>query len=179
MQELMPKEVAETVPPLYATEEEADPVARVKLFSCVSGWTWYVTEYDLETGEAFGFVEGFADEWGYFSIPEFEALNRSHGFNVVERDESFALAARPGNAPSGSPSPLAPLTPPVSRERLHSIACSWPRSFRRVARLGLSLRASKRSLRVAFGSPPLTIPMGWQDMHCGVQIVVPTVCPSQ
>lgn len=91
----------------------------------------------------------------------------------------LALAARPGNAPSGSPSPLPPLTPPVSRERLHSIACSWPRSFRRVARLGLSLRASKRSLRVAFGSPPLTIPMGWQDMHCGVQTVVPTVCSSQ
>lgn len=91
----------------------------------------------------------------------------------------LALAARPGNAPSGSPSPLALLAPPVSRERLHSIACSWPRSFRRVARLGLSLRASKRSLRVAFGSPPLTIPMGWQDMHCGVQTVVPTVCPSQ
>lgn len=81
--------------------------------------------------------------------------------------------------PRGSPSPLALLAPPVSRERLHSIACSWPRSFRRVARLGLSLRASKRSLRVAFGSPPLTIPMGWQDMHCGVQTVVPTVCPSQ
>ena len=92
MQKLMPKEVVATVPPLYATEEEADPVARVKLFSCISGWTWYVTEYDLETGEAFGFVEGFADEWGYFSIPEFEALNRSHGFNVVERDESFEPA---------------------------------------------------------------------------------------
>lgn len=92
MQKLMPKEVVATVPPLYVTEEEADPVARVKLFSCISGWTWYVTEYDLETGEAFGFVEGFADEWGYFSIPEFEALNRSHGFNVVERDESFEPA---------------------------------------------------------------------------------------
>ena len=68
MQELMPKGVAATVPPLYATEDEADPVARVKLFSCVSGWTWYVTEYDPATGEAFGLVEGFADEWGYFSI---------------------------------------------------------------------------------------------------------------
>ena len=42
-QKLMPKEVVATVPPLYATEEEADPVARVKLFSCISGWTWYVT----------------------------------------------------------------------------------------------------------------------------------------
>ena len=54
MQELMPKEVAATVPPLYATEDEGDPIARVKLFSSVSAWTWYVTEYDPATGEAFG-----------------------------------------------------------------------------------------------------------------------------
>lgn len=92
MQELMPKGVAATVPPLYATEDEADPVARVKLFSCVSGWTWYVTEYDPATGEAFGLVEGFADEWGYFSIPEMEALNRSRGLSVVERDALFEPA---------------------------------------------------------------------------------------
>lgn len=92
MQELMPEEVAATVPPLYATEEERDPVARVRLFSRVSGWTWYVTEYDPATGEAFGLVEGFADEWGYFSIPEFEALNRAKGFGVIERDEHFERA---------------------------------------------------------------------------------------
>lgn len=71
MQELMPKGVAATVPPLYATEEEADPVARVKLFSCINGWTWYVTEYDPATGEAFGLVEGFG---------------------VIERDEHFEPA---------------------------------------------------------------------------------------
>lgn len=92
MQELMPEEVAATVPPLYATEEERDPVARVRLFSSVSGWTWYVTEYDPATGEAFGLVEGFADEWGYFSIPELEALNRAKGFGVIERDGGFEPA---------------------------------------------------------------------------------------
>lgn len=92
MQELMPKRVAEMVPPLYATEDEGNPIARVKLFSSVSAWTWYVTEYDPATGEAFGLVEGFADEWGYFSIPEFEALNRAKGFGVIERDESFEPA---------------------------------------------------------------------------------------
>ena len=92
MQELMPEEVAATVPPLYATEEERDPVARVRLFSSVSGWTWYVTEYDPATGEAFGLVEGFADEWGYFSIPELEALNRAKGFGVIGRDGGFEPA---------------------------------------------------------------------------------------
>lgn len=92
MQELMPKGVAATVPPLYATEDVGDPIARVKLFSSVSAWTWYVTEYDPATGEAFGLVEGFADEWGYFSIPEFEALNHAKGFSVIERDEHFEPA---------------------------------------------------------------------------------------
>lgn len=89
MQELMPREVAATVPPLYATEGEDAPVARIKLFSCLNGWTWYVTEYDPATGEAFGLVQGFETEWGYFSITEMEELNRSKGFNIVERDECF------------------------------------------------------------------------------------------
>lgn len=92
MQELIPKGVAATVPPLYATEDEGDPIACVKLFSCVSGWTWYVTECDPTTGEAFGFVEGFSDEWGYFDVRDLEALNRAKGYNVVERDEHFEPA---------------------------------------------------------------------------------------
>ena len=92
MQELMPKGVAETVPPLYATEDEADPVARVKLFSCFSGWTWLVTEYDPDSGEAFGFVKGFEEEWGYFSIREMEEVNCSKGIGVIERDLYFEPA---------------------------------------------------------------------------------------
>lgn len=78
------------MPPLCATEGEADHVARVKLFS--RAWTWYVTEYDPATGEAFGFVEGFADEWGYFDVRDLEALNRAKGYNVVQRDEHFEPA---------------------------------------------------------------------------------------
>ena len=89
MHELMPKEVAATVPPLYATEGEAEPVARVKLFSCFNGWTWLVTEYDPESGEAFGLVKGFEEEWGYFNIREMEEVNRSKGLNVIERDLYF------------------------------------------------------------------------------------------
>lgn len=88
MQELIPKELA-AVPPLYATEDEAEPIARVKLFSCFNGWTWLVTEYDPESGEAYGLVKGFEEEWGYFSIREMEEVNRSKGFNVIERDFCF------------------------------------------------------------------------------------------
>ena len=66
MQKLMPKRLAATVPPLYATDGEDDPIARVRLFS-LSGWVWLVTEYDVESGEAFGLVRGLEEEWGYFS----------------------------------------------------------------------------------------------------------------
>lgn len=92
MQELMPKELAETVPPLYATEDEGDPIARVKLFSCFNGWTWLVTECDPDSGEAFGLVKGFEEEWGYFSIREMEEVNRSKGIGVIERDLYFEPA---------------------------------------------------------------------------------------
>lgn len=89
MHELMPRYIAETVPALYATEEEDDPIARARLFSYLSGWTWLVTEYDPESGDAFGLVRGFEEEWGYFSIREMEELNRSRGFNAIERDLYF------------------------------------------------------------------------------------------
>ncbi len=62
---------------------------QVHYFLCVSGWDWWLTEYDSATGEAFGLVRGLAEKWGYFSIPEMEGLNRSKGFGVDERDEHF------------------------------------------------------------------------------------------
>ena len=45
---LMTEEVAATLPPLYSTENDEDPVARVKFFS--SAGTWLVTEMDPDTG---------------------------------------------------------------------------------------------------------------------------------
>ena len=40
-----------------------------------SDWTWYLTEYDKETGDAFGLVLGFEAEWGYFNLNELKELN--------------------------------------------------------------------------------------------------------
>lgn len=89
MQELMNEEIAKGIPPLYATEDEADPTVHVHFFSCLNGWDWYLTEYDPETGEAFGLVAGFETEWGYFSVREMEAVNAAKGFAAIERDEHF------------------------------------------------------------------------------------------
>ena len=72
MQELMTEEIAKGLPALYKQDGAEDPTVFVHYFLCVSGWNWWVTEYDPETGEAFGLVRGVAEEWGYFSIPEME-----------------------------------------------------------------------------------------------------------
>lgn len=89
MQKLMTKELERKIPALYTQESEKDPMVYAHYFSCINGWDWYLTEYDPASGEAFGFVEGFASEWGYFSIPEFEQLNRAKLIAFVERDAWF------------------------------------------------------------------------------------------
>ena len=39
-----------------------------------SDWTWYMTEYDPDTKEAFGLVAGIVPEWGYFNLHELEEV---------------------------------------------------------------------------------------------------------
>lgn len=87
MQKMMTKAIEAKTPKLYETDGqgyEAQAVAHY--FSCFNNCDWYLTEYDPETGEAFGLVKGFVSELGYFNINEFEHLNQSKGLNVIERD---------------------------------------------------------------------------------------------
>ena len=86
---LMTKELADTIPSLYANDGADDPdavVARVKLFSPYADWTWYVTEWDAETGECFGLVDGFEMELGYFDLTEMAEATVLGGVLAVERD---------------------------------------------------------------------------------------------
>lgn len=89
MQELMTREIAEGLPRLYEQDGAEDPIVYVHYFSCVSGWDWWLLQFD-GTDEAFGLVEGYDDELGYFSLKEMVELNRSMRFAVVERDEHFS-----------------------------------------------------------------------------------------
>ena len=88
MQQLMTREIAKTAPRLYEQDGAEDPTVYAHYFSCVNGWDWWLLEFD-GTDEAFGLVEGYDDELGYFSIKEMEGLNRQMGFAAVERDEHF------------------------------------------------------------------------------------------
>ena len=86
---LMTKELGDTIPALYANEHVADydaVLARAKLFSPYGNWTWYVTEYDPETGTCFGLVEGFETEIGYFDLTELAKATVFGGVPAVERD---------------------------------------------------------------------------------------------
>ena len=62
---LMTKELGDTIPAIGANEnveDHDDVLAPAKLFSPYSNWTWYVTEWDAETGLCFGLVKGF-EHW--------------------------------------------------------------------------------------------------------------------
>ena len=75
---LMTDEMLERVPELYAQEDVtlADKeVHAAYIIPFRSNWTWYMTEYDRESGDAFGLVLGIEPEWGYFNIEELKELN--------------------------------------------------------------------------------------------------------
>lgn len=87
--ELMTKELGEKIPALGASqnvEDSDDVVAHVKLFSPYTNWTWFITEWEAETGLCFGLVEGFDTEWGYFGLGELAETTVFGGVPAIERD---------------------------------------------------------------------------------------------
>lgn len=87
--ELVPPDVAASLPRLYETQDNPDPVFRLKLFTPDSSWTWLATEYDPLERLCFGLVIGHEREWGYFSISELETVRGPLGLKI-ERDLHFA-----------------------------------------------------------------------------------------
>jgi hypothetical protein len=84
---LMPKELAKTLPAFYATENDKDPIVRIKFFLPGTGWTWYGIEYDGEN-IFYGYVVGMESELGYFTLRELEEIKGPLGWKV-ERDLYF------------------------------------------------------------------------------------------
>lgn len=85
--QLIPQEIKEQIPALYATQEQTDPTAYIKLF--IDGWTWYITELSIDDNICFGYVESpFGTELGYFSLQEIQEVKGSLGIGV-ERDMLF------------------------------------------------------------------------------------------
>lgn len=90
---LLTKEILRKLPALGSADDVrlADKVVQVKFFLPGSSWTWYAVEFDPESGEFFGLVEGIEWEWGSFMLQELEEI-RLHGLFKVERDRYFRPA---------------------------------------------------------------------------------------
>lgn len=84
---LLTKELIAKFPSLYATENEKDPLILCRFFTMWNTWEWYPIEFD-GNDTFFGWVRGFEDELGYFSLAELEAVNGPLGL-TVERDLFF------------------------------------------------------------------------------------------
>jgi len=63
--ELIPKELLKTLPKLYETEDENDPLCHIKLFTPDSNFTWYIIEISIDEETCYGYVMGLENELGY------------------------------------------------------------------------------------------------------------------
>lgn len=88
---LLTKEILKKLPKIGSTDKMKKENIRVylKLFTPWDRWTWYVTEYDPESGDMFGYVKSGLDpnfdELGYSNINELMDIRGPFGLKV-ERD---------------------------------------------------------------------------------------------
>jgi hypothetical protein len=89
--QLLPDELRAAIPKLYSQEKVSmqEKTVHAKFFFPAADWTWFVTEGEQEGDDFvfFGFVKGFEEEWGYFTLNELEHINIRH--LTVERDLHF------------------------------------------------------------------------------------------
>ena len=86
---LMTMELGDTIPAIGANENVKDydtVLAPAKLFTPYGNWTWFITEWEAESGLCFGLVEGFETELGYFHLDELAEVTVFGGVPAVERD---------------------------------------------------------------------------------------------
>jgi hypothetical protein len=91
--QLLSQELRQSLPALRSQETISDPIVHAKFFTPDSNWTWLVTEGSPEGDDFifFGYVRGFEEEWGYFSLLELESARGPLGL-PIERDLYFRPA---------------------------------------------------------------------------------------
>ncbi len=87
--ELLTKELRQKFPKWGTTgnKDPKDVAVILKFFDPTGSWTWYATEFDGKD-IFFGFVRGFEDELGTFSLSELKSVRGSFGLGI-ERDLHF------------------------------------------------------------------------------------------
>ena len=91
--QLLTAELRAQLPALYEQEKNDTQTVFCKFFCPWSDWTWFATEGGPQGDDFvfFGYVIGFEEEWGYFSLTELESVHGPGGL-TIERDLYF----RPG-----------------------------------------------------------------------------------
>jgi len=91
---LMTKEIIKTLPPLYSTENQEDPVAVIKYFTPDSNWTFYILEGCKEEDGDYRFFSKVISpmlpegELGYITLNELKKVRGPLGL-PIERDLYF------------------------------------------------------------------------------------------
>lgn len=87
--ELLPDDLKNKLPKLYAQEGSDDKFVHIKYFFPAGNWTWFVIEGEAEGDDFlfYGYVIGMEREWGYFTLNQLREIN-IHGLQV-ERDLDF------------------------------------------------------------------------------------------
>ena len=88
---LMPKSVGEKIASMgthseKTTEQVRELTPGAKFFTPMSNWTWYVMEWDAESGLCYGLVQGADQEFGNFYLDELAEASGFGGLMLVERD---------------------------------------------------------------------------------------------
>lgn len=93
-QKLLTQENLKNLPPLYAQDGKGDEaIAYVKYFNPCGDGTWYITELNPDTMEAFGLtVMNGERELGYVNLNELGAVRLRFGL-YIERDIHFTPKA--------------------------------------------------------------------------------------
>lgn len=79
------KFIPDEMPKLYRQDGKGDNAIVYLKLEAVNGWEWYLTEFDGDE-TFFGFVHGWANEWGYVSFAE---LNEIYGKGLLWVCEDF------------------------------------------------------------------------------------------
>jgi hypothetical protein len=84
---LLTEALKKQLPPLYATEQEDDPMVICKFFYPDCSMTWYAIEFDGQD-IFFGWVDSDCPELGYFTLHEMQQTRSKWGL-PIERDSYF------------------------------------------------------------------------------------------
>ena len=89
---LLTKEILKKLPKLYSSpaheDTEKELTFHLKLFCPWSFWTWYIAEYDPESGIAFAYTIAVEKEYRSIDVKELETVTGPLGLKI-ERNITF------------------------------------------------------------------------------------------